>query len=431
MSRRCQITGKGVLTGNNVSHANNRTRRRFLPNLQEASLLSDVLGSRFGCGCHPRDPHHRAEGRHRRLPARHPRRKPFGGRQGPEAPAAARPGEADGQPSRLSLTVRQAIGLAAERLRQAGVDNPRLEARLLLAHAHGTTPAALLRDPVAPADMASLAPLLARREAHEPLALIVGRREFWSLEFAVSPATSDPAPRVGNAGRGGCRGIRPPRATATGAGPGHRHRLPVIGRAVGVSGRVRDRHRPLRRGRGAGRAQCRGAAFGRSCAAFVCGDWADALDARFDLVLCNPPYIRTGDLGGLMPEVAHYEPHAALDGGADGFVAYRRVFPLFPRLLTQSGIAVVRTRRRPGGDGRRTGTPGRPRHRTAARPGRNSARPCAAARAAMKKPFGRMVSGGLASISAGRAAQWLAPGALADGRFGRWSGYSPEPVPID
>ncbi len=44
MSRRCQITGKGVLTGNNVSHANNKTRRRFLPNLQETSLLSDVLG---------------------------------------------------------------------------------------------------------------------------------------------------------------------------------------------------------------------------------------------------------------------------------------------------------------------------------------------------------------------------------------------------
>jgi large subunit ribosomal protein L28 len=45
MSRRCQITGKGVLTGNNVSHANNHTRRRFLPNLQETSLLSDVLGT--------------------------------------------------------------------------------------------------------------------------------------------------------------------------------------------------------------------------------------------------------------------------------------------------------------------------------------------------------------------------------------------------
>ncbi|MBB2202871.1 50S ribosomal protein L28 [Gluconacetobacter tumulisoli] len=45
MSRRCQITGKGVLTGNNVSHANNKSRRRFLPNLQETSLLSDILGS--------------------------------------------------------------------------------------------------------------------------------------------------------------------------------------------------------------------------------------------------------------------------------------------------------------------------------------------------------------------------------------------------
>ncbi len=45
MSRRCQITGKGVLSGNNVSHANNKTRRRFLPNMQESSMLSDILGS--------------------------------------------------------------------------------------------------------------------------------------------------------------------------------------------------------------------------------------------------------------------------------------------------------------------------------------------------------------------------------------------------
>jgi large subunit ribosomal protein L28 len=45
MSRRCQITGKGVLTGNNVSHANNKSRRRFLPNLQDSSMLSDVLGA--------------------------------------------------------------------------------------------------------------------------------------------------------------------------------------------------------------------------------------------------------------------------------------------------------------------------------------------------------------------------------------------------
>ena len=45
MSRRCQVTGKGVLTGNNVSHANNKSRRRFLPNLQEPTMISDILGS--------------------------------------------------------------------------------------------------------------------------------------------------------------------------------------------------------------------------------------------------------------------------------------------------------------------------------------------------------------------------------------------------
>ena len=67
MSRRCQITGKGVLTGNNVSHANNKTRRRFLPNLQVASLMSDTLGAQSGCGC-PRARSARwSQGRHRRF----------------------------------------------------------------------------------------------------------------------------------------------------------------------------------------------------------------------------------------------------------------------------------------------------------------------------------------------------------------------------
>ena len=72
MSRRCQITGKGVLAGNNVSHANNQTRRRFLPNLQDTSLLSDILGCPGPhAALHARDPHDGAQGRHRRLSARH------------------------------------------------------------------------------------------------------------------------------------------------------------------------------------------------------------------------------------------------------------------------------------------------------------------------------------------------------------------------
>jgi release factor glutamine methyltransferase len=77
----------------------------------------------------------------------------------------------------------------------------------------------------------------------------------------------------------------------------------------------------------------------RAC--FLCGDWADALAARFDLVLCNPPYIRTADLADLMPEVVRYEPRAALDGGADGFAAWRRLLPALPRLLNPQGVAVL------------------------------------------------------------------------------------------
>jgi release factor glutamine methyltransferase len=76
-------------------------------------------------------------------------------------------------------------------------------------------------------------------------------------------------------------------------------------------------------------------------AAFVCADWAAALDGRHDLVLCNPPYIPGSHLDGLMPEVSRYEPRIALDGGADGYSAYRRLIPDLARLLTRDGAAVL------------------------------------------------------------------------------------------
>jgi release factor glutamine methyltransferase len=75
--------------------------------------------------------------------------------------------------------------------------------------------------------------------------------------------------------------------------------------------------------------------------AFFVGDWAAALDARFDLVLCNPPYIPTSEVSGLMPDVANYEPRSALDGGADGLAAYRRLVPDLSKLLSPGGIAVL------------------------------------------------------------------------------------------
>jgi release factor glutamine methyltransferase len=188
--------------------------------------------------------------------------------------------------------------------------------------------------------MARLAPLLARRAAREPLALILGRREFWSLEFVVSPATLIPRPEsetLVEAAVAAFANRAPPRRVldlGTGAGCLLLAALTEFPGAFGI---------------GVDRSEVAAALAVRNAvalhladrAAIVCGDWADALDAGFDLVLCNPPYIRTADLGSLMPEVARYEPPSALDGGTDGFAALRRVLPELPRLLDAAGVAVL------------------------------------------------------------------------------------------
>ena len=75
--------------------------------------------------------------------------------------------------------------------------------------------------------------------------------------------------------------------------------------------------------------------------AFVCADWDAPLRGRFDLVLSNPPYVETAAIAGLMPEVAGHEPARALDGGADGLAAYRRIVARLPALLAPGGVAVL------------------------------------------------------------------------------------------
>jgi release factor glutamine methyltransferase len=188
--------------------------------------------------------------------------------------------------------------------------------------------------------MTRLAPLLARRTAREPLALILGRREFWSLEFAVSPATLIPRPES--------------ETLVEAAVAAFAHRAPPrrvldLGTGTGCLLLAALAEFPAAFGIGVDRAEAAVALAVRNAAslrlgdraAIVCGHWADALDARFDLVLCNPPYIRTADLGRLMPEVARHEPASALDGGTDGFAAFRQVLPELSRLLDAAGVAVL------------------------------------------------------------------------------------------
>ncbi len=225
-------------------------------------------------------------------------------------------------------------------LRAAGIDNPRREARLLLADALGVPVAALLRDPHGTADPAGYDALLDRRAAHEPLAYIIGRREFWSLDFAVSPATLIPRPEsetlIEAALAAFAHRAPPGRILDLGTGTGCLL-LAALHEFTSAFGVGVDREPEA-----ASLATANAVALGLADrAAFLCGDWTAALDARFDLVLCNPPYIPTSHIEGLMPEVARHEPQRALDGGADGLAAYRRIVPCLPVLLQPDGVAVL------------------------------------------------------------------------------------------
>lgn len=238
------------------------------------------------------------------------------------------------------MLIRDALRHGAAVLAAAGVDNPTLDARLLLAHAMGIDQAALLLDRDAAAPAGAYLALLDRRVGREPVALILGRQEFWSLDFAVSPSTLIPRPdsetliEAAIAARPDRGAVRQVLDLGTGTGCLLLATLSEFPGAWGVGIDLSPDAAAL--------AARNARALGLSHrAAMVCGDWAAALAGRFDLVLSNPPYIPVDDIAGLMPEVARFEPARALDGGPDGLDAYRVLLAILPWLLAPRGLAVL------------------------------------------------------------------------------------------
>ena len=237
---------------------------------------------------------------------------------------------------------------AAVALTAAGIDNARFEARLLLAEATGLPIEQLIArgtDVAPPAVATALRGLTARRVGHEPMAHILGEREFWGLPFKVSPAVLVPRPdsetlieaalalmpgrtrpwRIADLGTGsGCLLLTLLREFpgARGLGMDASPEALAVARANAVALGVADR------------------------AELVSGDWrqrdwAERLAGPFDLVVSNPPYIEAGTIDGLMPEVARFEPRIALDGGPDGLAAYRIIAAAMPNLVTKGGRLLV------------------------------------------------------------------------------------------
>lgn len=237
------------------------------------------------------------------------------------------------------MTVRDALRHGAALLGAAGVDTPWLDARLLLAHVAGLTQAGLLQDPARPTDAAAYQTLLDRRVAREPLALILGQQEFWSLPFIVSAATLIPradSETLIEAALSAvdCLSVRSVLDLGTGTGC---LLLAALSELPGAWGIGIDRVAAA--AALAHRNACALGLVGR--AAFLCGDWAAGIAGRFELVLSNPPYIRADEMPGLMPEVSVHEPASALYGGLDGLQAYRAILAALPGLLAPGGLAVL------------------------------------------------------------------------------------------
>jgi len=241
------------------------------------------------------------------------------------------------------MTIGEALGLAATRLGAAGIERPQAEARLLLEAATGRGRGQIIAFPehaLSGAERDLFDGFVARRTGREPISRILGSREFWSLRFAVGPATLDP---------------RPDSETLVAA----------------VLARIPDRNAPLAMldlGTGTGclllallseLPQARGLGIDVSDGAldiaaanakelglgvrteFRLGDWARDISAQFDVIVSNPPYIESTAIDGLAPEVAQFDPRAALDGGSDGLDAYRILVPQAARSLKPGGLLAL------------------------------------------------------------------------------------------
>ena len=246
----------------------------------------------------------------------------------------------------MSESIGEARRALAAQFRGAGLDSPELDARILLGHALGmdhTALAAADTQPLAASATAAIAELAARRLASEPVARIVGAKEFWGLSFIVTPAVLVPRPETETVvelalaliDRQGKR-TRALRIADLGTGSGAilLALLSELPDASGIGTDIDLQALAVARRN----AETLGLA---ARVGFLRGDYGSALQGPFDLIVSNPPYVARRDIEGLAPEVRDHDPPHALDGGTDGLAAYRAIASDAPRLLGPDGRLVV------------------------------------------------------------------------------------------
>jgi release factor glutamine methyltransferase len=233
--------------------------------------------------------------------------------------------------------VTRALADAARQLTGSS-DTARLDSELLMAEAlHIDRDQLILAPPDRPVPD-RFWKMIERRKSGEPVAYITGRRAFWNVELHVGPGVLVPRPDsevlIASAIEHFSDGAGPKRVLDLGTGPGTLllAALDVWPEATGIGIDV------SRRALSYASANARRLGI-EPRLKWVQGDWAKGLAEKFDLVLCNPPYVAEGaELG---PGVREFEPDEALFAGKEGLDAYRELAPQLPRLLERGGLAAV------------------------------------------------------------------------------------------
>jgi release factor glutamine methyltransferase len=251
-------------------------------------------------------------------------------------------------------TVEAARRALTARFKSAAIDSAELDARMLVGAALGLDLTGIITaaSRVLTPDQSSIIEDFARRRlAGEPVARILGYKEFWGLQLQLSAATLVPRPDTETVVELALEMVRV-------SDPAHPLRIADIGTGSGAILLALLSELPGAYGVGTDISEAalqtahnnavRLALADR--AGFVACNYAAALSGPFDLIVSNPPYIRSADLDGLATEVRDHDPHRALDGGADGLDAYRALVPMTAALLRAGGVLVVETGHGQSGD---------------------------------------------------------------------------------
>ncbi len=239
------------------------------------------------------------------------------------------------------MTIAEALREATQTLARVS-DTPRLDAELLMAHTFGISRSTLLLNRMRDDVPAAFAALIARRSAHEPVAYITGRQDFWTLTLKVTPAVLIPradSETLIEAAIGALAERPPARILDLGTGSGALllAAMSEWPKAQGVGVDASAAALAI--------AQSNATALGfADRTQMLPGNWRQPgwqqpLPGPFDLIVCNPPYVETTAM--LAPQVMEHEPHSALFAGEDGLDDYRILIPALPALLAPQGIAIL------------------------------------------------------------------------------------------